>query len=286
MTDPQTAASRDKRGRFEPGASGNPAGKKPGTLNHATRLQQAFDDGDVDTAVQAVRDNLQKGNFTAARFLIDKLDPKPRSRPIPLEVPDDLPMPEKFTAVTRAMFRGEITPDEAKVMVAVLEAEDAAYQRVAAAKLAADKRLATRSTNALVMEMYRDQLEERLKIKLPPFPLDLARELCPELFDNLHSACISGDEDAETQADEPSPDSTAAPVMPGLDPGIVADADAAVAPPVTMAGSSPAMTDGVGAEADLHSACISPQDPAAVLPTPRRRAVNRVRAEAARRAAG
>jgi hypothetical protein len=78
--------------------------------------------------------------------------------------------------------------------------------------------------------------------------------------------------------------------MPGLDPGIVTAARTAAAePPVMMAGSSPAMTNGSetdGGEAvgsNLHSACMSPQDadPAASLPTRRRRAVNRARAAAA-----
>src|SRR5690349_10173184 len=168
--DSQPDSTRGPRGRFQPGRSGNPAGKKPGTLNHATRIQQAFDHGDVDGAVQAVRDNLSKGNFSAARFLIEKRDPRPRGRPIALEIPDDLPLPAQFTMVSRAMLRGEITPDEAKVMVSVLEAEDAAHARAAAAKLAADQRLSRRAGNALLMEMYRDQLEERLKTKLSPFP--------------------------------------------------------------------------------------------------------------------
>src|SRR5262249_50292256 len=70
-----------------------------------------------------------KGDFAAVRLIVDRLDPKPRGRPIALDIPDDIPMPQRFTMVSRAMLRGEITPDEAKVMVAVLEAEDAAHRR-------------------------------------------------------------------------------------------------------------------------------------------------------------
>jgi hypothetical protein len=42
------AAARDARGRFQPGCSGNPAGKKPGTLNRATILKRVMAEGDEE----------------------------------------------------------------------------------------------------------------------------------------------------------------------------------------------------------------------------------------------
>src|SRR4051812_26945890 len=131
MTDINTAAARDGRGRFQPGASGNPAGKKPGTLNHATRLRRSLEDaaGDFDAAARGIAARARKGEFAAARFLVEKLDPKPRGRPIELDMPDDARGAERFAIVTRAMCAGEITPDEAMVIVRVLEAEDKASER-------------------------------------------------------------------------------------------------------------------------------------------------------------
>src|SRR3954467_6271256 len=133
MTDTDTAAARDGRGRFQPGVSGNPAGKKPGTLNHATRLKRSLEDpaGDFDAAARGIAARARKGEFAAARFLVDRLDPKPRGRPIELEIPDDARGAARYAAVTRAMCAGEITPDEALVVVRVLEAEDKADERAA-----------------------------------------------------------------------------------------------------------------------------------------------------------
>src|SRR4051795_9409481 len=79
--------TRDARGRFQPGTSGNPAGKKPGTLNHATRLKRSLEDeaGDFEAAARGIAARARKGEFAAARFLVDRLDPKPRGRPIELD---------------------------------------------------------------------------------------------------------------------------------------------------------------------------------------------------------
>jgi hypothetical protein len=252
------ASTRDTSGRFQPGRSGNPKGKKPGTLNKATILKQALEDGDFDVAVQTFRTALHAGNFVAARLLIDRLDPKPRNRPIALEVPDDLPMPARFTFVSRAMFRGEITPDEAKVMVAVLEAEDAAHRRQA-------NQEARDAMHKLTMEIYRPELERRLEETWRQCYAprgDAATERDPESEPDLHSTCNS-----------PAGEESEAPVTPPF-----------VRSPAR--GRSPGGEPSAGRDV-LHSACMSDPgyDPASVLPTKRRRAVNRLRADATRRAA-
>src|SRR4051794_26568802 len=116
MTDLDTSSARDGRGRFQPGTSGNPAGKKPGTRNRANRIRELLDDGDVEVAVQVLRDKLRAGDGVAARFILDRLFPKPRDREIDL----GLPPPEAGTThadllnrVVWLMAAGEITIDEA-----------------------------------------------------------------------------------------------------------------------------------------------------------------------------
>ena len=111
-TDTGTAAARDGRGRFQPGVSGNPAGKKPGTLNHATRLRRSLEDeaGDFDAAARGIAARARKGEFAAARFLVDRLDPKPRGRPVSLDFPEDASPVERFAMVTRAMATARAAP--------------------------------------------------------------------------------------------------------------------------------------------------------------------------------
>jgi hypothetical protein len=107
--------------------------------------------------------------------------------------------------------------------------------------------------------MYRPELERRLaEAERQSAALHAEADAAES---DLHPACISDDEPAAAAP---------APGAPTLDP-------------------SPARGGGKGggraeaAASDLHSACISDPgaDPASLLPTPRRRAVNRLRAQRA-----
>jgi hypothetical protein len=115
---------RDANGRFVPGQSGNPAGKKPGTRNRATVLREALADGEDIAAARIVIDKALAGNAVAARFIVDRLEPWPRGRAVSL----DLPIGASVGAVVaaydttlRAMASGEITPDEALAVTRVLD---------------------------------------------------------------------------------------------------------------------------------------------------------------------
>src|SRR5271170_465422 len=112
----QAAGARDGRGRFGPGQSGNPAGRRLGSRNHATLLRERLQDGDDALAVRVLMDRVRAGDGVAARFVADRLFPKPRDREIDL----GLPPPEAGTPVgallERALWlmaRGEIMIDEA-----------------------------------------------------------------------------------------------------------------------------------------------------------------------------
>src|SRR5690242_478565 len=93
-------SSRDGRGRFLPGRSGNPAGKRPGTRNRATILAAALGEGEGEAAVRVVIDKALAGDVVAARFVVDRLSPKPRGRAIQL----DLPEGESGAGAVVAMF--------------------------------------------------------------------------------------------------------------------------------------------------------------------------------------
>ena len=78
--------NRDARGRFRPGCSGNPMGKKPGTLNRATRLRQWLDDPERDDreVAKALVAQAVTGNVVAIRLYMERCDPKPTSRSVSL----------------------------------------------------------------------------------------------------------------------------------------------------------------------------------------------------------
>jgi hypothetical protein len=110
------ASSRDVRGRWAPGQSGNPAGKAPGTRNRATRLRELLADGDEALAVKVLMDRVRAGDGVAARFVLDRLFPKPRDRDIDLALPPPeagTTLVQMFDRVLWLMAAGEITIDEA-----------------------------------------------------------------------------------------------------------------------------------------------------------------------------
>ena len=104
------AIDRDAKGRFRAGCSGNPAGKKTGTRNRATLLKEALRDGEDTAVARIVIDKALAGDAVAARFLLERLEPKPRGRPIHLEIPEgESPAGEvvaTFNAALRAMAAG------------------------------------------------------------------------------------------------------------------------------------------------------------------------------------
>jgi hypothetical protein len=123
MTETHAAAARNARGRFQPGMSGNPAGKKPGTRNRASLLRALLDDGDVEAAIRVLREKLQAGDGVAARFVLDRLFPKPRDRDIDLGLPppgDGTTIADLLDRVVWLMAAGEITIDEASRMTRLI----------------------------------------------------------------------------------------------------------------------------------------------------------------------
>jgi hypothetical protein len=134
--DPPTDG-RDTRGRFRPGRSGNPAGKKPGTLNHATRLKRLLDGDDFDVVARQLIALAREGHGPSVRFLMERLVPKGRGRTVALDLPGDATRAARGAAIVTAMCAGELSPDEAKTMLAVMASADAIPHQAAAGTAAA-----------------------------------------------------------------------------------------------------------------------------------------------------
>ncbi|MBI3513597.1 MAG: hypothetical protein HY060_05985 [Proteobacteria bacterium] len=280
MTEP-SAAGRDAHGRFVPGCSGNPAGKPLGRRHDATLLKEMLRSEDIAAGAQVIADQLAAGNLTAARFVFDRLDPKPKPRGqlVEIAVPGGASLLERCQAVFAAMARGEITPDEAVEAARVIEterkvseisaakpaiqAEEAAAVR---AQLARDPAIRAEVAAALRAELeptiraeviaaMRAEIIAAIRTGLEPEFLGRLRQGIGDQEGSLNSPCISRDEPAApSRQGAPHPAAQAA---------------------VTMAGSSPgaAMTNGRrggGGAADpgLNSSCISRPTPALPEPDP------------------
>src|SRR5260370_9195343 len=117
-------AMREGNGRFGTGQSGNAAGKKRGARNRATLLREALADGESARVARIVIDKAVAGDAVAARFIVDRLTPRPRGRAIALDLPEGAVAGDVLAAsnaTIAAMAAGEITPDEALTVPKVLD---------------------------------------------------------------------------------------------------------------------------------------------------------------------
>jgi hypothetical protein len=181
------ASGRNSSGRFLPGTSGNPAGKRPGTRNRKTVLAEALHDGEDTAVARIVIDKALAGDAVVARFCLGLLSPKPRGRAIEIDLPENAAAGDvvaAFDATLAAMAAGEITPDEALIVTRVLDG------RRALETLALQRRL-----DAEVARMAASEaLEREVDAMLASDDSDNGGETpeaCESAKVSLHSACIS-----------------------------------------------------------------------------------------------
>lgn len=109
---------------FAPGQSGNPSGRKRGSVNQSTRLRKAIEGrlpGIVDQLIAAA----EAGDVAAASLLFSRalpaLKPVDQPAPIPLGV-DPADLGAASQAVLVALAAGTLSPDQAGSLAGVLSA--------------------------------------------------------------------------------------------------------------------------------------------------------------------
>lgn len=111
-------------GKWKPGQSGNPDGRKPGSRNKATLLAMAMMEGDVEKITRKVVDAAIEGDMTAARLVLERLVPPARERPVSIDLPGTKTaegINDAQDAVLQAVAEGELLPGEANTLAAIIE---------------------------------------------------------------------------------------------------------------------------------------------------------------------
>lgn len=110
-------AARKQRGKpFQPGQSGNPAGKARGTRNAATLALEALLDGQANALTQKAIDLALTGDMAALRLCLDRILPPRKDRPVTFALPsiNSAQDAAKVTsAILAAVSTGELTPADA-----------------------------------------------------------------------------------------------------------------------------------------------------------------------------
>lgn len=123
--------ARDPGGRFTPGRSGNPRGKRRGTLNRTTRVLQKLLAGEAEALTRAAIDKGLAGDVAALKLCLDRI--LPHGRMVQLDVPQITSAADAtraLAAVIEAAGRGQLTPAEAQSFCNLVEGYVRAYEVV------------------------------------------------------------------------------------------------------------------------------------------------------------
>ena len=100
---------------FQPGESGNPAGRPRGARNKRTLAFETMLDRDATVIVDQLITLAKKGDIAAMRMCIDRIFPRPHGRPVAFDLP---PMTTAADAVTvmggimQAISDGDLSAQE------------------------------------------------------------------------------------------------------------------------------------------------------------------------------
>lgn len=120
----ERTTAKQRRG-FQPGQSGNPAGRPKGARNKTTMAVEALLDGEAEAISRKAIAMAKGGDMTAIKLCMDRIVPPRKDRPIPF------PMPKIETAadavkasaaVIAAVADGDLTPSEAAELTGMVEA--------------------------------------------------------------------------------------------------------------------------------------------------------------------
>jgi hypothetical protein len=109
---------------FEPGKSGNPAGKPKGTRNKVTLAAEALLEGEAEALTRKAIELGKAGDITALRLCLDRIVPVRKDRPVIFQLPK-LERAEDAVrasaAIVEAVSSGDLTPSEAAELAKVIE---------------------------------------------------------------------------------------------------------------------------------------------------------------------
>lgn len=117
--------------RFQPGQSGNPAGRPKGSRALRFKALDDLADEAAEDIAKAVIEKAKGGDIMAASRVFERVWPPRKGTPIAFDLPpidkaEDLPA--AIASVTRQVSTGDLTPDEGTLIVSLLEAQRRAIE--------------------------------------------------------------------------------------------------------------------------------------------------------------
>jgi ethanolamine ammonia-lyase large subunit len=110
--------------RFQPGQSGNPAGRPPGARNKKTLEMEELLAEKAEAAVRNLIDRADRGEPAALRLCMERVLPTGANRPVAMELPP-IDTPDDVAAATRVVMKalsvGAVSARETINLLTVIE---------------------------------------------------------------------------------------------------------------------------------------------------------------------
>ena len=110
---------------FQKGQSGNPAGKRLGSGNHATRMLDELMDGEAEAIGRVAIAEAKAGNPAVLKLIFDRIAPPRKDRHLAFELPPietSADLTRATGALLAAVAEGELTPSEAAELGKLVDA--------------------------------------------------------------------------------------------------------------------------------------------------------------------
>ena len=109
---------------FQPGQSGNPAGRPKGARGRAAIFAEELFEGEAENIIRAAIDAAKGGDTTAVRVCLDRVAPRRRDRVVSFELPPLHSAASVLSAladIAAAVSGGDLTPAEADSISRLLD---------------------------------------------------------------------------------------------------------------------------------------------------------------------
>jgi Family of unknown function (DUF5681) len=110
--------------QFQPGQSGNPAGRPPGARNKATLLAEALLEGEAEKIIRVAVEKALKGDPVALRLCLERMVPRPRDSAVVFELPKLETAADAvaaMAAVLDGVANGRLTPSQAGEIAKIVD---------------------------------------------------------------------------------------------------------------------------------------------------------------------